>query len=234
MVRTTITCLALIGLGATAVAAMSGASLVFDRVSIPALNEVSFSVDAGEVVAFVGASGSGKTTLMRLIGLLERPTGGDVLVDGQSVSGLSAGALEDLRRRTIGLLQRASDLDGNLTVFENLEKGLLDHGLAPGETETRIDRVLRRLSLGPLARTGVDQLSGGERQRVAVARAFALEPRILIADEPTSDLDPRTSMELLQALGEIAPDATVILVTHDQALARMARARIVTLGAYRR
>jgi len=194
---------------------------------VHALAGVSLSVARGDYLAVMGASGSGKTTLLHLIGCLDRPSSGRIRLDGTDVSGLDDDALSELRSRRIGFVFQAFHLIPQLSVAENVELPLVYQGVdAPRRTE-RARRVLASVGLAERADHRPSELSGGECQRVAIARALAAEPDVLLADEPTGNLDSRTGDEIMDLLAGLhAGGVTIVLVTHDPAKAGRARRRI--------
>ena len=194
---------------------------------VHALAGVSLSVARGDYLAVMGASGSGKTTLLHLIGCLDRPSSGRIRLDGTDVSGLDDDALSELRSRRIGFVFQAFHLIPQLSVAENVELPLVYQGVdAPRRTE-RARRVLASVGLAERADHRPSELSGGECQRVAIARALAAGPDVLLADEPTGNLDSRTGDEIMDLLAGLhAGGVTIVLVTHDPAKAGRARRRI--------
>jgi len=203
---------------------------------VRALDGVDLRVDAGEMVAVRGPSGSGKSTLLNLVGLLDRPTEGTVRVQGTDVAALSDARLSALRSRAIGFVFQSFLLLDGLTAVENVATGLLYRGVARPERRERALAALARVHLGHRAGHRPAQLSGGERQRVAIARALVSDPSILLADEPTGNLDSRSGeavLELLRALH--AAGSTIVLITHDpQVGAAAARQVLVRDGRIER
>jgi putative ABC transport system ATP-binding protein len=192
---------------------------------VPALRGVSFAVAAGELVAVVGPSGSGKTTLLHLMGTLDKPTTGAVRVAGLDVAGLSDRELSGLRAASIGFVFQQFFLNEHATALDNVADALVYAGVGPAGRRRNAAVALTRVGLGRKLRARPTQLSGGERQRVAIARALAGHPAIVLADEPTGNLDSATGQSTLGLLDELHADgATIIVVTHDQAVAaRMPR-----------
>jgi putative ABC transport system ATP-binding protein len=188
---------------------------------VPALREATFSVLAGEVLGIIGRSGSGKSTLLNLLGLLDLPTDGDYRVGGQRVGALTDREQTELRARFFGFVFQQSFLLPSLSAQENVELGLRPRRLAPSERRERAIEALALVGLSHRRRFLPGHMSGGECQRVAIARAVAQEPRVLLCDEPTGNLDERTSSEVLQILIEKqAPDVALVMVTHDMGIAR--------------
>lgn len=198
--------------------------------AVTALNDVNLAIEAGEFVAVMGPSGSGKSTLLHLIGGLDRPTSGRVLIGGEDLSRLDDDALTRLRRRSIGLVFQFFNLIPVLGATENAALPLILDGVKTAEAHRRAQAWLERLGLGQRLSHRPDQLSGGEQQRVAIARALASEPALVVADEPTGNLDSRAADDLANLLRRIADEweRTVLLVTHDPRIAAYAD-RIVFL-----
>lgn len=200
------------------------------EVEVPALQDVSLDIDRGEYVALMGPSGSGKTTLMNTLGCLDRPTSGSYRLDGEEVVTMSGDERARLRNRKIGFVFQSFNLLSRTSALENVELPLLYASRLRGsERKARVRRLLEKVGLGARMDHHPSQLSGGQQQRVAIARALANEPPILMADEPTGNLDSRTSREVMDLFTQLNQEdgITIILVTHDQEVARHARRAIV-------
>ncbi len=197
---------------------------------IVALDSVSLSIERGSFVAVMGRSGSGKSTLLNLIGCLDFPTSGKILLNGKDVGALDDREQSRLRNRTIGFLFQSFNLIPQMTVQENVEAALAYGEKPEAEWKKRSEALLERLGILERASHKPGELSGGEAQRAALARALVNEPELLLADEPTGNLDSRTGEEVLKLLTELpAEGRTLVLVTHDPAVAERAE-RIVTLS----
>jgi putative ABC transport system ATP-binding protein len=184
---------------------------------VTALQGIDLEIGQGEMVAIVGASGSGKSTLLNLIGALDRPTSGSIEVDGALLSGISDNELTKIRRDKIGFIFQFFNLLPTLTALENVSIPLHLRGWRKKDTHARARELLRLVKLGEREDHLPEELSGGERQRVAIARALSIYPPILLADEPTGNLDTHTTDEILLLIQELQRelDATVVMVTHD-------------------
>ncbi len=198
-------------------------------VEVHALREVSFVVEARDFVAVMGSSGSGKSTLMNIIGCLDRPTSGAYHLDGQEVSRLDRAELAHVRNRTLGFVFQSFNLLSRTSALENVELPLVYAGTPGRERHRRAAKALARVGLGERMGHHPNQMSGGQQQRVAIARALVAEPRLILADEPTGNLDSRTSVEILALFQELgAAGITVLLVTHEPDIAAYA-SRVVVM-----
>jgi putative ABC transport system ATP-binding protein len=194
-----------------------------DEVETHALDGVHMEIRKGEYVSIAGPSGSGKSTLLALIGLLDSPTEGGYTLNGQAVANLDINQRSRIRNREIGFIFQSFNLIGDLTVYENVELPLTYRGMSSGERKTRVQQSLERVGMGHRTKHYPSQLSGGQQQRVAVARALAGSPSILLADEPTGNLDSRNAEAVMELLRELHREgATICMVTHDQRFARHA------------
>ncbi len=200
------------------------------EVETHALRGVDLGIQSGEFTALVGPSGSGKTTLLQIIGLLDQPTTGNVCINGKDVTHLNRDQRADLRRGTIGFIFQFFALIPTLTAYENVEMPLLLNGMKPAERRERVNEMLAAVGLTDRAHHRPDQLSGGQQQRVSVARALAIRPSLILADEPTANLDTENGkqvMELMQRLNK-ETGTTFVFATHDPRVIKYA-SRVVTL-----
>ncbi|HEY4346167.1 MAG TPA: ABC transporter ATP-binding protein [Gaiellaceae bacterium] len=195
---------------------------------VTAVAGVSIAIDAGEFVALEGPSGSGKTTLLQLLGALDRPTSGQVLFEGRDLGKLRDHDLSELRLRAFGYVFQQFNLIPTLTALQNVELGLAPTRPGSGELKSRASALLAEVGLADRAGHLPSQLSGGEQQRVAIARALVVEPRVILADEPTGNLDTKTGADVIDLLAGLAAQrgATVIVATHDAGLAARAPRRL--------
>ena len=197
---------------------------------VHALRDVNLRIEKGEYASIMGPSGSGKSTLLNILGLLDRPTAGTYHFDGTDTTALSDEEQSRVRREKIGFVFQFFHLVPRLTAAENVELPLVLAGVAPGEREARVAKLLSEFGIARRARHRPDQLSGGERQRVAIARAMVMQPAAILTDEPTGNLDQHTGKEVIHLLEELnARGMTLILITHDVELGSRARRHIRTL-----
>ena len=196
--------------------------------TVDALRGVSLSIAEGELVAIQGPTGGGKSTLLQLLGAMDRPTSGSVTLDGLELAGLSEAAGADVRARTVGFVFQGFNLIPTLTAQQNVETGLVPLGVSAAERAERAARALADVGLAERAAHMPDELSGGQQQRVAIARALAKGPRVLLADEPTGNLDERTRDEIMAMIERLWQDQglTIVIVTHDSWVARRAPRRL--------
>jgi len=194
-----------------------------DEVETHALEDVDLQINEGKYVSIAGPSGSGKTTLLSILGLLDSPTGGEYMLDGEPVANLSTADRARVRNRQIGFIFQAFNLIGDLTVFENVELPLTYRGMTAEERKRRALDSLEQVGLSHRSNHYPAQLSGGQQQRVAVARAVAGDPAILLADEPTGNLDSRNSEAVMELLKQLhRGGSTICMVTHDARYAHQA------------
>jgi len=200
---------------------------------VRALDGVSFQIDRGEFVAVMGRSGSGKSTLLQILGCLDRPTSGQIRVDGMEVTGLPDRALPHLRLNKLGFVFQGHNLIPSLTALENTELPLRYRRptLGMGQGRTRAQQMLMEVGLGDRMNHLPGELSGGQQQRVAVARALVNDPALILADEPTGSLDSQTATEMLELMRRLCRDRgqTFVIVTHDQLVVRFAD-RVLTMA----
>jgi putative ABC transport system ATP-binding protein len=196
---------------------------------VHALREIDLEVEPGEFIAIVGPSGSGKSTLMNLIGCLDRPSGGEYHLDGEKVSELNDDELAHIRNKKIGFVFQTFNLLPRTNCLHNVELPLLYSNVARRERERKALEMLTRVGLGERVYHNPNELSGGERQRVAIARALVNDPAIVLADEPTGNLDSRTGSEIMAIFTELNKEGkTIVLVTHERYIADYSH-RIITL-----
>ena len=200
-------------------------------VEVPALQGVSFSIESGEVVAIMGASGSGKSTLMNILGCLDLPTAGQYLLDGKNIAGMNEDELATIRNQKIGFVFQQFNLLPRMTVRRNTELPLMYNGGKPQkEIEQRAETILNAVGLADRMNHRPTELSGGQQQRVAIARALVNEPALILADEPTGNLDSHTGAEIINLLLSLNQEhgLTLIIVTHDQTIAAQTQ-RVIRL-----
>lgn len=200
------------------------------EVETRALNGVSISINSGEFTSLVGPSGSGKTTLLQLIGCLDQPTSGKVVIDGKETTNLNRNQRADLRKGTIGFVFQFFALIPTLTAYENVEMPLLLNGKSPAERRQRTMELLEAVDMTDRAHHRPDQLSGGQQQRVAVARALATNPTMILADEPTANLDTTNGEQVMDIMKKLNHETgvTFVFATHDPRVIKHAN-RVVTL-----
>jgi putative ABC transport system ATP-binding protein len=200
------------------------------EVETRALNGVSMTINDGEFTALVGPSGSGKTTLLQLIGCLDRPTSGQIIINGQDATKLNRNKRADLRKGTIGFVFQFFALIPTLTAFENVEMPLLLNGKSAAERKKRVMELLEAIDMTSHAHHRPDQLSGGQQQRVAVARALSTNPKMILADEPTANLDTENGQQVMDIMEKLNQETgtTFVFATHDPRVIKYAH-RVVTL-----
>jgi len=194
---------------------------------VHALKDVDLEIEAGEYASIMGPSGSGKSTLLNVLGLLDTPTSGRYWLDGHDVSGLGDDELAATRQKVIGFVFQSFHLIQRMTALENVELPMVLAGIRPGERRKRAQDILIRTRLGDRMSHRPDQLSGGQRQRVAIARSMVMQPKVLLADEPTGNLDTQSGNEVLEILEALNTDGlTLILVTHDPKIGQRSRIKL--------
>ena len=200
------------------------------KVETQALRGVDLKIEPGEFTALVGPSGSGKTTLLQLIGCLDQPTSGRVFVNGKDVSHLNRNQRADMRRGTIGFIFQFFALIPTLTAYENIEMPLLLNGHSASERRERVNQLLESVDLTDHSHHRPDQLSGGQQQRVAIARALSAKPALILADEPTANLDTANGRQVMETMTRLNHETgvTFVFATHDPRVIQYAR-RVVTL-----
>jgi putative ABC transport system ATP-binding protein len=204
---------------------MEGVTKIFrtEDVETHALSNIDLTIERGDYVSIAGPSGCGKSTLLSLLGLLDSPSGGKYFLNGNDVSKISAAERTRIRNREIGFVFQAFNLIGDLTVYENVELPLTYRNMGAGERKEKVEHALERVGMAHRKKHFPAQLSGGQQQRVAVARALGGDPLILMADEPTGNLDSQNSEAVMQLLSELHQNgATICLVTHDPRYSRFA------------
>jgi putative ABC transport system ATP-binding protein len=200
-----------------------------DTVETTALDGIFLDVEDGEFVAIMGPSGCGKSTLLNVIGMLDSPTDGSYVFNGTEVAGLSESKLADFRKRNIGFIFQSFNLVDELSVRENIELALLYHNVPAGERRTRVDEVMDKVGIAHRAKHRPSQLSGGQQQRVAVARALVASPKLILADEPTGNLDTAHGEEVMKMLQQLNSEgSTIVMVTHSPSHADYA-SRVVNM-----
>lgn len=188
-----------------------------EEVETWAISNISLNVNVGEFVAIMGPSGCGKSTLLNILGLIDTPSGGTYLLDGKDVSSLKENDRIDLRKGVIGFVFQSFNLIDELTVEENIELPLLYMGIGKKERKERVQKAMERMNIAHRSRHFPAQLSGGQQQRVAIARAVISNPKLILADEPTGNLDSKNGEEVMQLLSELHKEGTtIVMVTHSQ------------------
>ncbi|GAB4454900.1 MAG: ABC transporter ATP-binding protein [Anaerolineales bacterium] len=200
------------------------------QVETRALNGVNLTIESGEFTSLVGPSGSGKTTLLQLIGCLDQPTSGSVVINGVETTGLNRNQRADLRKGTIGFVFQFFALIPTLTAYENVEMPLLLNGKSAAERRQRVMELLEAVGMADRANNRPDQLSGGQQQRIAVARALATNPKLILADEPTANLDTENGEQVMEIMKRLNKETgtTFVFATHDPRVIKYAN-RVVTL-----
>ena len=197
-------------------------------VDVPALKQCSLEFGKGEFTAIIGKSGSGKSTLLRILGSMDTPDTGSILIKGEDITHMKDKKLSGFRRRNIGFIYQDYSLFPEFTSYENIVMPILLDGKKPDDA--KVDEILSELEISHCKNKYPSEMSGGEQQRVALARALVNSPDILLADEPTGNLDPKTSREIMKLLEEInARGTTVLVVTHDQAIVNTMKKRVIRM-----
>jgi putative ABC transport system ATP-binding protein len=199
------------------------------KVKVEALTGVDLQIEQGELVAIVGPSGSGKSTLMNLLGCLDTPTSGKYELGGQAVSGVTRDELAEIRNRRVGFIFQNFNLLPHISALENVELPMLFGGIKPAERHRRAKELLERVGLGDRVDHKPTELSGGQMQRVAIVRSLAMQPDIILADEPTGNLDSTSGSDIMSIFTDLWKQGrTIVIITHDPALARRA-SRVVEI-----
>ncbi len=188
-----------------------------EEIETTAINGISMHVDKGEFIAVMGPSGCGKSTLLNILGLLDNPTSGEYLLDGQEVGNLKEKERTVTRKGNIGFVFQSFNLIEEMSVYENVELPLVYLGVKPAERKKRVDEALRKMNIAHRAGHFPNQLSGGQQQRVAIARAVVANPNLILADEPTGNLDSKNGKDVMDLLSKLNSEgATIVMVTHSQ------------------
>jgi len=195
--------------------------------AFPVLKDVNLAIERGDYVAIMGPSGSGKSTFMNILGCLDRPTAGEYFLDGHQVSQLSGNALAQLRNKTIGFVFQGFNLLARSNLLDNVSLPLVYSGVDKKSRHERAEQVLIKVGLGNYLNSRPSQISGGQQQRVAIARALVNEPRLILADEPTGNLDSKTSEEIMQLFDSLNQEGiSIVLVTHETDIAEHAKRQV--------
>ncbi|HEV8436006.1 MAG TPA: ABC transporter ATP-binding protein [Thermoanaerobaculia bacterium] len=208
-----------------AIISMNQIRKIYDtgKVKVEALKGIDLSIDEGELVAIVGPSGSGKSTLMNLLGCLDTPTSGEYQLAGENVAGVTRDQLAEIRNRRVGFVFQNFNLLPHITSIENVELPMLFGGMKPAQRRARAEELLEKVGLGERGEHKPTELSGGQMQRVAIARALAMNPDIILADEPTGNLDTSSGGDIMSLFTDLWNQGrTVVIITHDPALAKRA------------
>ncbi len=208
-----------------AIISMNQIRKVYDtgKVKVEALKGIDLSIDGGELVAIVGPSGSGKSTLMNLLGCLDTPSSGEYQLAGENVAGVTRDQLAEIRNRRVGFVFQNFNLLPHITSLENVELPMLFGGMKPAQRRERAEELLERVGLGDRGEHRPTELSGGQMQRVAIARALAMNPDIILADEPTGNLDTSSGGDIMSLFTDLWKQGrTLVIITHDPALAKRA------------
>jgi putative ABC transport system ATP-binding protein len=193
----------------------------------PVLKDVNLSIESGDFVAIMGHSGSGKSTFMNILGCLDKPTSGEYILDGHKVSELPEAALAKVRNQTLGFVFQGFNLLARSNLLDNVSLPLVYAGLEKTERHARAKKLLEKVGLGSYLESRPNQISGGQQQRVAIARALVNQPRLILADEPTGNLDSTTSEEIMELFGGLNRDGiTIVLVTHEEDIAQHASRQV--------
>lgn len=206
-------------------------SFQMGEVTVPVLRDIDLVIKQNEFVSIMGPSGSGKSTLLDQIGLLARPSGGKVIIDGRDVSRISEDGMAKIRRKKIGFVFQTFNLISRLTALENVMLPMWFEGMSTEQRQNRATDLLEKVGLGDRLNHRPTQLSGGQRQRVAIARSLANDPEIILADEPTGNLDSKSGKEVIELLKRLQKEQkkTLIIVTHDQKIEKIAKTKYFLL-----
>ncbi len=192
-----------------------------------AVDSIDLEITKGDFLSIMGPSGCGKSTLLNILGLLDQPTAGEYKFDGVDVVGMSQKALAKIRNKNLGFVFQSFNLIDEISIYENIELPLLYQGVAKREREQRVQATMKRMNIEHRAKHYPNQLSGGQQQRVAIARAVVVEPKLILADEPTGNLDSKNGIQVMELLSELNKEgATIIMVTHSDRDAEYANRRI--------